>query len=406
MKSSKLLQVALGVLTSIGGFLDVGAIATAADAGASFRFSLLWVVLIGTICVIFLVEMAGRLAAVSKQSYADAVRGRFGIQFYFWPLLAEFFVDTLVLGAEIGGVCIALQLVTGISFQYWAIPVAIAVWLTAWVGTFDFIEDSVALLGLVTLSFVAGAFVLHPPWGEVARGFIPSTAPNDRAHYWFTAVSIMGALISPYLLYFYSSGAIEDGWGKKDLTVNRMVAGVGMSFGSLVQMGVLVTAAMVLAPQGIGVDKYGQIALTLVGPFGEWGFYLFAISLGITCFGACMEQALETAFIASQAFGWNWGENKRPVDASRFTMTYTLSIGVSALFMVAGIDPLKLTMFSMALTAAMLPLVVTPLLVIMNDPRYLGKHTNGALTNIVVGAIIGLTCVIAIVAMPLEYFGG
>ncbi|HET8612203.1 MAG TPA: divalent metal cation transporter [Sphingomonas sp.] len=406
MKPRKLLQVALGVLTSIGGFLDVGAIATAADAGASFRFSLLWVVLIGTICVIFLVEMPGRLAAVSKHAYADAVRERFGFQFYIWPILAEFVVDFLVLGAEIGGVCIALQLLTGISFQWWAIPVAFAVWLTAWLGTFDFIENGVALLGLITLVFVAGAVVLHPPWGAVAKGFVPSGAPHEAAHYWFIAVSIMGALISPYLLYFYSSGAIEDGWGKQDLTMNRMVASVGMGFGSLVQMGVLVTVAMVLAPRGIGVDQYGQIALTLVGPFGEWGYYLFAVSLGITCFGACMEQALETGFIVSQALGWNWGQNKRPVKAARFTMAYTLSIAASSLLMVVGIDPLKLTLFSMALTAVMLPLVVAPLLVIMNDRHYLGEHTNGWLTNIVVGLIIGLTFVMALVAIPLEYLGG
>lgn len=119
-----------------------------------------------------------------------------------------------------------------------------------------------------------------------------------------------------------------------------------------------------------------------------------------------MEQALETGFIVSQAFGWNWGQSKRPVEAARFTMAYTMSIAASSLLMVVGIDPLKLTLFSMALTAVMLPLVVTPLLVIMNDRHYLGEHTNGWLANTVVGLIIGLTCVLALVAIPLEYLGG
>ncbi|HET8654653.1 MAG TPA: divalent metal cation transporter [Longimicrobiaceae bacterium] len=406
MKPKKLLQVALGVLTSIGGFLDVGAIATAADAGASFRFRLLWVVALGTLVVIFLAEMVGRLAAVSKHAYADAVRERFGFQFYFWPLLAEFIVDFLVLGAEIGGVCIALQLLTGISFRWWAIPVAFAVWLTAWFGTFKVIENSVALLGLVTIAFVVGAFHLGLPWGEAGRGFIPSAPPQDAAHYWFVAVSIMGALVSPYVLYFYSSGAIEDGWGTRELQVNRLVATVGMGFGSVVQMGMLATAALVLAPRGISIDDYGQVALTLVGPFGLWGFYLFVASLGVTCFGACMEQGLETAYISSQAFGWNWGESKSPRKAARFSMAYTLSIFASSLIMLAGIDPLKLTMFSMALTALMLPLVIVPLLVIMNDRNYLGEHTNGWVTNLAVGLIIGLTFVLALFAIPLEYLGG
>lgn len=406
VRAGKLFQVGLGILTSIGGFLDVGAIATAADAGASFRFRLLWVVALGTLCVSFLVEMVGRLAAVSKHTYADAVRERFGVKFFVWPVLAEMVVDFLVLGAEIGGVCIALQLLTGIAFRWWAIPVAIAVWLTAWYGSFESVEDGVALLGLVTLSFVVGALVLDPPWAEVARGFIPTVARRDTAHYLFVAVSIIGAIISPYLLYFYSSGAIEQRWGEKDVRVNRMTSGIGMGFGGAVQMAVLATAALVLAPRGITVESFDQIALTLVQPFGRLGLYLFIASLGIACFGACLEQALETGYLISQASGWNWGQSKSAAQASRFSLTYTVSIFASSLLMLFGIDPLKLTMLSMALTAVMLPLPIIPLLVLMNDPRYLGKHTNGWISNIVVAFVIMLTFVLAIVAIPLEYLGG
>ena len=48
-------KIGLGIVTSIGGFLDVGAIATTALAGAAFGFDLLWVVLIGAACVMMLV---------------------------------------------------------------------------------------------------------------------------------------------------------------------------------------------------------------------------------------------------------------------------------------------------------------------------------------------------------------
>jgi len=68
----KVLEITLGILTSVGGFLDVGAIATAVEAGASFKFQLIWVVALGTICVIFLVEMSGRLAAVSRHTLVEA----------------------------------------------------------------------------------------------------------------------------------------------------------------------------------------------------------------------------------------------------------------------------------------------------------------------------------------------
>src|SRR5207342_1131866 len=118
-------EVALGVVTSIGGFLEVGSIATSAQAGAEFGYHLAWVLVLGVVSLALLMEMTGRLAAVSKRSYADLLRERFGYRFFVAPLAAVFIVSLLALTAEIGGVSIALQLATGIQFRWWAIPVAL-----------------------------------------------------------------------------------------------------------------------------------------------------------------------------------------------------------------------------------------------------------------------------------------
>ncbi len=402
----KLLEIALGIVTSIGGFLDVGAIATAAEAGSAFGFHLIWAIILGTICVICLVEMSGRLAAVSQHTLADAVRERFGFNFYILPLVAEIIVDFLILGAEIGGVCIALQLVTGISFQWWALPVAFAIWLLLWKGTFGLIENGISVLGLVTLVFVVATFKLHPALPDVAEGLLPIVPQQDTTHYLFIAVAILGALISPYLFYFYSSGAVEDKWDAGYLGVNRAVAGLGMGFGSIVSLGVLIVAAQVLQPRGIQVDSYEQAALMLTQPFGYWGFILFAASLGIACFGAALEVTLDTAYITAQAFGWNWGENLHPREAARFSFVYTVFVFLASLLMVVGIDPLQLTLFSMALTAVILPIAILPFLVLMNDRQYVGEHRNGWLSNSVVIFTIALSFVLAIVAIPLEILGG
>ena len=403
---NKALEIALGIATSIGGFLDVGAIATAAEAGSIFGFALVWAVVLGTICVIFLVEMSGRLAAVSKHTLAAAVRERFGFNFYVLPLFAEVIVDFLVLGAEIGGVCIALQLLTSISFQWWALPIAFAIWLLLWKGNFSVIENGVSLLGLITLVFVVAMVKLKAPIAPIATGLLPTLPTQDTPRYLFIAVSILGAIISPYLFYFYSSGAVEDKWDESYLGVNRAVASLGMSFGSIVSLGVLVVAALVLNPRGIQVDSYEQAALMLTQPFGYWGFILFAIALGIACFGAALEVTLDTAYIVAQAFGWNWGENLHPKEAARFSTVYTLFVFLASLLIVFGIDPLQLTLFSMALTAVILPIVMVPFLVLMNDESYIGQYRNGWISNSAVILIIGLTFVMAIVAIPLEVMGG
>jgi Mn2+/Fe2+ NRAMP family transporter len=399
------LKVALGILTSIGGFLDVGAIATAAQAGAKYRFGLIWAILLGTLCVIFLVEMSGRLAAVSGHPLAGAVRERFGINFQFLPLCAELIVDFLVLAAEIGGVALALQLVTGISFRWWALPVGFVVWLVLWVGKFNIIEDGVALLGLITLVFVIAAFKLHPPLSEVVAGVIPRNPPDHPASYWFIAVSILGAIISPYLFFFYSSGAVEEKWNKKDLGANRVVAVVGMGFGSVVALGVLIVAAMTLAPGGIEVERYEDASRMLDSVFGRWGLALFAASLFIACFGAALEVSLDTAYLTSQVFGWNWGESLKPAKDARFSSVYTFFILGASILMTVGPDPLTLTVFAMALTALILPVVIFPFLILMNDRHYLGEHTNGWFSNAVVVVVITLSFILALVSIPLQLWG-
>ena len=247
---------------------------------------------------------------------------------------------------------------------------------------------------------------LRPALPAVAEGILPTVPQQDTAHYLFIAVSILGALISPYLFYFYSSGAVEDKWDKSHLGVNRAVAGLGMGFGSVVSLGVLIVAAQVLHPRGIQVDSYEQAALMLTQPFGYWGFVLFAASLGIACFGAALEVSLDTAYILAQAFGWNWGESLHPKEAARFSFVYTVFVFLASLLMVVGIDPLQLTLFSMALTAVILPLTIIPFLVLMNDRSYVGDHCNGWISNSITIFTIVLTFVLAIVAIPLEVLGG
>lgn len=400
------LKLALGILTSIGGFLDVGAIATSAEAGAVFGPRLLWVLAFSTLCVIFLVEMSGRLAAVSKHTLADALRERYGFRFFVIPFACEVIVDLLVLGAEIGGVCLALQFITGIPFRWFAIPVALLVWLFIWLGSFGFVEDATAILGLVTLAFVVGAMKMKPDIHAIAAGFVPSLPPHDAAHYWYITLSIIGAVISPYLIYFYSSGAVEDGWSVKDLRINRAVATIGMGFGSMVAMGVMIVAALTLLPAGITLDRYEQAPLMLSRSLGITGFYLFAASLGIACFGACVEVALAIAYLTAQTFGWNWGENLAPRRNARFASVYTGSILIAACVTLIAADPLKLTLFSMALTVVILPLLLLPMIMLMNDKKFLKEHRNGWASNIM-GVVIVLTAIVlSVLAIPLQLIGG
>jgi Mn2+/Fe2+ NRAMP family transporter len=401
-----LLEVALGIITGIGGFLEVGSIATSADGGASFRFQLIWALVVATICLIFLTEMSGRLAAVSKHSLADAVREEFGFKFTILPRALELIVNFMVLTAELGGVCMALKLVTGWPIRVFAIPVTLIAWLLIWAGTLKIIENGTSMLGFAAVCFAVAAWKQHPPLHEVLHGMLPTMPHHDAAHYWFFAISIVGATIAPYMFHFYSSGAIEDKWTEKSLGTNRFSAIVGMSFGGGLSIAIIVVAGMVFFPRNVQVSQYEQVPLILVPTLGRWALPLFATTLGVCCFGAAIELALATAYMLAETFGWNWDENEKPHREARFAAAYSIMLLLSGLLLLTGLDPLKLTMYSMALTAVILPFVVVPFLLLMNNEEYLHEHTNGPIGNAVVIITIVLASLIAIVTIPLQLAGG
>jgi len=148
--------IALGILTGVGGFFDVGNLATSGQAGASFRFQLIWALLLATVLVILLVEMSGRFAAVTKKALPDAIREHFGFGAWVVPFVVLTLVHFLVLATEIGGICFALHLVSGLPTAVWALPVGAAVWLFLWRAKFNTIENSTSLLGLLTATDILG----------------------------------------------------------------------------------------------------------------------------------------------------------------------------------------------------------------------------------------------------------
>jgi Mn2+/Fe2+ NRAMP family transporter len=253
---------------------------------------------------------------------------------------------------------------------------------------------------------VVAAWRLHPDTTDLARSLLPSLPAHDRLRYSFLAVSIVGATVSPYLLNFYSSGCVEEKMTESELWVDRITAYVGTCFGGVVSMGILVTSAIVLGPLNIIVDSFEQAASMLVPVFGQWAIGLFAASLGIGCFGAALEITLNAGNLIAQFGGWRWGANRPRREAPRFVFAFTIILAGSLAIIATGVDPLQLTMISVALTVMVMPAVVLPFLVLMNDPEYIKGHVNGPVANGVLAILTVAGAAMAIVIVPLEILGG
>ena len=401
-----LLDLVLGVVTSIGGFSEIGSISTAAQAGSEFGYQLLWAIVIATLMLAMLLEMSGRLAAVSKQPLCSAIRARFGMHFQMAWLTAELIIDVLLLAAEIGGVAIAIKMLTGISHPMLVPAIGLAVWLVLWTCGFTVLEYGIGLLGLVTLCFVVSAWKLGPVPGDLARALVPTVAHHDRIRYIFIAIGIVGATVSPYLLNFYSSGCVEGKMNEKELMVDRVTAYVGTMFGGVVSIGVLITSAIVLQPLGVRIDSLDQAAPMLVPVFHDWAITLFALSLGVGCLGAAIEITANATFVFGQIGGWSWGLNRPRRDTARATIAGTVVLLLGLAIALLGVDPLQLTMISVAAIVIVMPIVILPFLVLMNDARLVKEHVNGAVLNIILAVLTIAGAIMAIVVVPLEIMGG
>jgi Mn2+/Fe2+ NRAMP family transporter len=399
-------RLTLGVLTAIGGFLDVGALSTAGAAGAKFGFGLVWALLLGTACIILLLLQVGRFTAVAGKPYAAAIREHFGFAFFLLPLSVELIADTIMLAAELGGVAVALSLLTGLSWHL-LLPVgALLVFALVWRGPFNLVENGPALLGLVTLSFVVAAVQFGTSAAPRLPSLLASGGGGDAPSYLFLAAAILGAVISPYLVYFYSSGAREEHWTSRSLRTNTFTAIAGMSFGCVTALAVIALSAMILLPRHVEVSSLTDLQALLATPWGRVGEVLFAVCLFSACYAAAVEISLAIPYVLGQGFGWELGENHLPVEAPRFNLALVVFLVVGTSVALIGVDPLQLTLYGSALTAFLLPVSLSPFLVLMNDRESLGRRANGRLMNLATVAIIVLAAVVAVVSLPLLILTG
>jgi len=122
----KVLGLALGILTAIGGFLDIGDLVTNAVVGSRFGLSLGWAVVVGVIGICIFAQMSGRVAAVSGRATFELIRERLGPRLAVLNLGASFMINLMTLTAEIGGVALALQLASSVSYLLWVPFAAVA----------------------------------------------------------------------------------------------------------------------------------------------------------------------------------------------------------------------------------------------------------------------------------------
>jgi Mn2+/Fe2+ NRAMP family transporter len=205
----------------------------------------------------------------------------------------------------------------------------------------------------------------------------------------------------PYETSFYSSGAIEEKWGPKDLGVNRLTTTVGFGLGSLLAIAILAISAQAFGPAQIDPQLIGTVALQAGMPLGKLGLLLALLGMLFAIGGAAVETTLANAYSVAQFFGWQWGRYAKPWEAPRFTIAWLGFFALSLAIVLAGVEPLKLVEYAVLFSIVVLPFTYLPLLLLAQDRSYMREHANGRLAKTLGWGFFGLVVVAALAAAPL-----
>ncbi len=399
----KLLKVTLGVMTAIGGFVDIGNLVTSGISGARFGLTLVWALALGTLGMIVYGEMAGRVTAVSKRTVFHVVRDRLGVRFALVNLVASIALTMLTLAAELGGVGLAMELASSVNYLLWVPVAGFAVWFTIWRVPFQWMERILGLLGLALVVFVVALFHLPTDWHALGSDIVHPKPPasESMATWLFYAVSLVGAALVPFQLFFFSSGGIEEDWSSEDLGEMRANAFIGFPLGAVLSLAIMAAAVPVLAPVGIGGRHLGEVGLPAVVALGKVGLAFAIVGFFAATFAAAVEAALSTGYVAAQHYGWDWGKFVKPREAARFHVVCLLGVIAATALTLTTIDPVQLTLVSVVLGTAAIPLTFFPILVIANDREYMGDRANGRFANLLGVTCFAISVITSLAAVPL-----
>ena len=403
MEPRRALVVLFGVLTAFGGFIDIGDLVADALVGARFGLALAWVTVLAVVGIACYAEMAGRVAAAADLPTMAIVRDRLPRAVRV-PLVAlSVLVTATLVMAEMAGASLALQIATGVDYR-WFLPgvmVLAVVVSTRW--RLQTIESVFGLLGLTIVVYVAAVFALHERWAPLAGQAVPHVPAGGSAlAYAFFAVSLIGVQMTPYELYFFSSGAVEHRWGpRRNALEIRSNVLIGFPLGGAVAIAIQAVAAMVLLPRGAVPSQLVQSLDPVTTALGETGFAVAIFAVFAVTFGATMETLLSSADTIAQYLDLPWGTERPWREARGYHAAIVAIVVAAGAFALSGVDPITVTVYAVILNAATLPFILYAVLRAGNDRALLGEHANGRLSRWLGTVVLAGVSVAGVLAIPL-----
>jgi Mn2+/Fe2+ NRAMP family transporter len=368
-------------LISGGADNDPAGIATYSIVGATVGFAQNWLLFVSTPMLIAVQQMSAKVANVTKSDLASLLRTTFGARVATPAVVLMVVANVITMGADLLAMGAAVQLLTGIKFIYWIVPMAA---LMAGVTIFlDYRVVSKYMIWLAALfaAYIVAAVLARPDWGDVVRSTLTpriSLSPD----YVLGAVALLGTTITPYLFFWQASGEVEEKRGVQRLSRTNLDIAAGMVWSNVTAFFIIVATGAVLFSRHTQIHTAADAARALqpvVGPYATILFSLGIIGAGLLAIPILASSA---AFGVAGLAGWRKGLGRNPRNAPQFYLVIGGAFLIAMEMAISAIDPIKALFYSQVLDGIIAPVLIVLLLLLTSNRKLMGDFVNGLPTKV------------------------
>ena len=376
---------------------DPSGIATYSQAGAQFRFSLVWTLFLTLPLMIGIQMLSARIGWVTREGLAANI-GKICPRWLTVLLIGLLVVaNTINIAADIAAMADAVRLLAGGPVPLYAVAFGALAIMTQIFASYEGTVRILKWLTLALFAYVAVILVVHVPWHQATiesiRPWAYFPAGVSTTDYAAIVVAVLGTTISPYLFFWQASQEVEDAkrhpeaddlrghavYMREHLSRIKQDTFFGMTFSNLIALCIVIATAVTLNEHGItDIQTSAQAAEALRPVAGEFAFYIFALGIVGTGLLAVPVLAGSAAYAVSELFGWAGGLSSGFHEARGFYSIIIAATGIGTALSVLNVDPIKALVWSAVVNGVISVPIMIVLMLIGQSTRLMGEYTISA----------------------------
>jgi len=370
-----------GLLVTVG-FIDPGNWASNLAAGATYGYSLLWMVTLSTIMLILLQHNVAHLGIATGLCLSEAaaihIKPRFSKILISSAMLAS--ISTSL--AEILGGAIALKMLFDIPIRAGAILVTIFVAIMLYTNSYRIIEKwIIAFVSVIGLSFLYELSLVNIDWDSAVTGWVTPSFPEGSM---IVIMSVLGAVVMPHNLFLHSEIIQSRQWNrenekiiKKQLKYEFLDTLLSMIIGWAINSAMILLAAATFFKTKTPVSELEQANQLLAPLLGNHAAIVFAVALLFSGIASTITSGMAAGSIFA-------GMNKEPYDIkdnhSRLGVAISLVVALGIIFLIS--NPFQGLIVSQMILSIQLPFTIFMQVYLTSSSKVMGKYKNSTISKI------------------------